>query len=333
MHVTEIDIHDDDVVRAYWEAGKEGDTFGRPWSVYWSLHSATVAMRDATNPNAIRPLAAVEDGQVVGVSQVVLPQLDNRHMAYLEVAVRPAQRRRGVGAALLEASMQLAREADRTTVLAEVHMPHVSPPESGGSHFLKKYGFAIASLEIHRVLELPIPEDHLDGLAAEAAPHHRDYRIVAWADRVPDEYVEGFCHLQAAFNTEAPLGDVALEPEAWDEKRVREGEERASLHRRHTRVTVAVSPDGTVAGLTEMLVNENQPDVGFQSATLVLPDHRGHRLGLALKVVNARAYQADFPGVRFVHSWNAEENGPMVAINDRLGFQPVEYLGEMQRRL
>ncbi len=26
-----------------------------------------------------------------------------------------------------------------------------------------------------------------------------------------------------------------------------------------------------------------------------------------------------FPGVRMVHSWNAEENGPMVAINDALG--------------
>jgi hypothetical protein len=37
--------------------------------------------------------------------------------------------------------------------------------------------------------------------------------------------------------------------------------------------------------------------------------------------------------VRTVHSWNAEENGPMVAINDRLGFRPVEYLVEMQLKL
>jgi hypothetical protein len=34
-----------------------------------------------------------------------------------------------------------------------------------------------------------------------------------------------------------------------------------------------------------------------------------------------------------VHSWNAEENGPMVAINDALGFRPVEYVAEMQRKL
>jgi hypothetical protein len=52
-----------------------------------------------------------------------------------------------------------------------------------------------------------------------------------------------------------------------------------------------------------------------------------------LKVANLRAFQAEFDSVRMIHSWNAEENGPMVAINDRLGFRPVEYLSEMQRKI
>jgi hypothetical protein len=34
-----------------------------------------------------------------------------------------------------------------------------------------------------------------------------------------------------------------------------------------------------------------------------------------------------------VHSWNAEENGPMVQINDAIGFRPVEHVAEMQRKL
>jgi RimJ/RimL family protein N-acetyltransferase len=37
--------------------------------------------------------------------------------------------------------------------------------------------------------------------------------------------------------------------------------------------------------------------------------------------------------VREVHSSYDEENGPMVAINDKLGFRPVEYLVEMQLKL
>lgn len=54
-------------------------------------------------------------------------------------------------------------------------------------------------------------------------------------------------------------------------------------------------------------------------------------IGIAIKAANLQRFQATFPGNRLVHSWNAEENGPMVRINDALGFRPVEHLAEMQR--
>jgi len=57
------------------------------------------------------------------------------------------------------------------------------------------------------------------------------------------------------------------------------------------------------------------------------------QLGLATKIANLRAFSVDFPTVGRVHSWNAEENAQMVAINDALGFAPVEYGAEMQLRL
>jgi len=88
-----------------------------------------------------------------------------------------------------------------------------------------------------------------------------------------------------------------------------------------------------VVALTELVNTHHLPEVGWQSGTLVLPAHRGHRLGLAIKVANQRRFEAAFPGVRLIHSWNGEENGPMVAINDTIGFRPVEYAAEMQRRL
>jgi GNAT superfamily N-acetyltransferase len=34
-----------------------------------------------------------------------------------------------------------------------------------------------------------------------------------------------------------------------------------------------------------------------------------------------------------VHTWNAEVNPPMLAVNQALGFRPVEYLGEWQREV
>jgi hypothetical protein len=88
-----------------------------------------------------------------------------------------------------------------------------------------------------------------------------------------------------------------------------------------------------MVALTEMMTTVHQPDLGWQGGTLVLSEHRGRRLGMAVKVANLRAFQSEFAKVRVVHSWNAEANGPMVAINDMLGFRPVEYLVEMQLKL
>jgi len=71
----------------------------------------------------------------------------------------------------------------------------------------------------------------------------------------------------------------------------------------------------------------------YQWDTLVLPEHRGHRLGLALKVANLRALQAEHPEVTRITTWNAEQNGPMVAVNVELGFEIVERLQEWQGSL
>ncbi len=50
-------------------------------------------------------------------------------------------------------------------------------------------------------------------------------------------------------------------------------------------------------------------------------------------MADLRRFQSNFPAARMVHSWNAEENGPMVAIDDALGFRAVEHLAEMQLKL
>jgi len=42
---------------------------------------------------------------------------------------------------------------------------------------------------------------------------------------------------------------------------------------------------------------------------------------------------AEEPGVRRIDTWNADSNGPMLAINERLGFQVVETWSECQAAL
>lgn len=333
MQVREIDVHDDQQVKAWWETARDADAHGREYAAFWSLRAAMVAFRTENNSTEQHQTAVFDDGEIVGVNQLSYPLLDNTHLAYVAPYVAVEHRRRGIGTALLEAAVDEARQAGRTTVVSEAHLPLTEGEESPGSAFLSHHGFQKAIVDVHRVLDLPVAASRLEELMAASAPHHQDYRLVTWEDAVPDEYLASYCDLQVGFNTAAPMGDLEIEDEVWDEARVREMEERFRRQGRHETVTAAIAPDGTIVGDTEMMATDEQPHLAMQGGTLVLKGHRGHRLGIALKAANLVHFQTRFPDARVVHSWNAEENGPMVAINDTLGFRPVERLAEMQLKL
>src|SRR5690606_40153197 len=70
-----------------------------------------------------------------------------------------------------------------------------------------------------------------------------------------------------------------------------------------------------------------------QWITLVAPQHRGHRLGLLIKLENHRQLRRERPAVRWIHTGNADVNRHMIAINELLGFQVVDAWREYQRKL
>jgi GNAT superfamily N-acetyltransferase len=102
---------------------------------------------------------------------------------------------------------------------------------------------------------------------------------------------------------------------------------------RTTYTTVALTPDGAVVAYTDLVVPSHDPGRAYQWGTLVAPEHRGHRLGLAVKAHNLRQLQHHCPDLRILSTFNAEVNRHMVEVNERLGFRPVERLGEFQRKL
>ena len=93
---------------------------------------------------------------------------------------------------------------------------------------------------------------------------------------------------------------------------------------------VALAANGDMVGHTQLVRPASDPVNAVQWDTLVTPAHRGHRLGLALKAINHLHFQEIFPEPQCIHTWNARDNTPMVAINDALGFRPVELYGEWQ---
>jgi hypothetical protein len=161
-------------------------------------------------------------------------------------------------------------------------------------------------------------------LRSDAEQAATGYELVCWTGRCPDDLVDGYAALVARMSTDAPLGDLAIEPERWDAQRVREREAVMRAQGR-TQVATAVrrSSDGAQVAYTDLVLTEHDPHNAFQWDTLVRKEDRGHRLGLLAKVVNLQRLLDTGTTARRLHTWNADSNTFMIAINDAMGFVPA----------
>ncbi|MFG3341546.1 GNAT family N-acetyltransferase [Glycomyces sp. NPDC048151] len=288
-------------------------------------------------PNSeIRCYAAEADGKVVGLLWIYLPLKENTHYSETELAVHPAHRRRGVGTALLDHLLQVARDEERTEVIvshrAQVEGGPVRPDT--GARFLEGRGFTVALTEIDRSLRLdtldPAAETRLWDESIGAAD---DYELVSWIGRCPEAYVEGLGRIDSQIFAEIPLGDVDLRPRTVDADFVRTREDRAEAQGHILIRTIAVhKATGDVTANTVIYAQAGDEHAG-QAITIVDPAHRGHRLGLLAKLANLRQLREHHGHVTTVWTGNADTNANMVAINDLLGFRPVDARVSYKRNL
>jgi len=258
------------------------------------------------------------------VAEVELTKQDNLHLAELAIHVHPEHRRRGIGRALHDAAEDLRRAEGRTTVLGELVVA-AGDEDPAGMAFALALGFASVHREEHLVLPLPVDPAALPRPAADTA-----YDIVTWGDRCPDEHVAAFCRMRNQMERDVPVGEVDYEPPVFDEARLRTQEERTG--RAYHRLVAAARrrEDGEMAGYS-MLYLAHDDHEASQDDTLVMPEHRGHRLGLRLKLATLEILQRDHPDRRRLHTWTDPGNHAMYRTNEAFGYRPVEVLHEMQR--
>ena len=202
--------------------------------------------------------------------------------------------------------------------------------EPPGDRFADRAVLVPALVDVRRDLALPLPPPLLASLAAQARAAAPGYQVRTWAGPTPAHDRAALAGLMARMSTDAPNGDLSLEPEVWDAARVADHEGRASAQEREWVTAVAVAPDGAWAGYTQLARSRWVPQRLFQWDTLVLREHRGRRLGLALKVAAAEEAARRWPEARAVSTWNAASNGPMIAVNEALGFVAAELLEERE---
>ncbi|GAB3531218.1 GNAT family N-acetyltransferase [Arthrobacter tecti] len=317
-------------------------------------HSFTAETRfENARPNGYEERAtflAFAGERVVGKAVVDVPLTDNLRTCYAYVLVHPESRRGGIGASLYAAVEGHALSMGRNTLMAwtdqragfdmskDVLVPATGagsfPAQSLPALFATHLGYTLA--QVDRASVLPAPGNaQLRNLALQAAKAAGpNYAIVDWMDRCPDGVLEQYAQLRKTMSTDVPMGELKWEVESWDGARVREGEERLMREGGSSLVRAVLhKPSGDLVGHTVLERRAEKPDTVYQEDTLVLSPHRGHRLGRWLKAENLIAVASAWPEARRIFTWNAEENGHMLAVNVELGFEPVGFTAAWQKVL
>ncbi|ASN21172.1 GNAT family N-acetyltransferase [Arthrobacter sp. YN] len=291
------------------------------------------------------------DGAVVGRGTLTLPLSENTTTAGVDVLVAAPFRRRGFGSAILGVLEELARGRDRISFDGYCEEPLGPaterarlleaksgtggvPRDSASTLFALHHGFSLEQVETNSTLAFPVGEKILRDLEAEATQRAAGYSVIAWQDRCPDHLVDVFARLKSLMSTEVPIAGLGWEGEDWDAARVRQ--EESTWKSGGVDPVVAVArhdATGELAAYTVLTHRPALPAVIYQEDTLVAPGHRGHRLGMLVKIANLRRAKELWPDATSVMTWNANENRHMLAINIALGFKPSGFEGEWQKRL
>lgn len=337
MRIEQINPRNRPALAAWHATVVAGDGFGRQeLATPWRLEEV-VANLAAQGDEFKGVYAGIDDqNRVVVAGEIVVPLLHTPDQAEVRVYTHPEHRCRGFGSKMLAHLEVVARGHGRTVLNAETTWPYDAPADGSGTpnaDFLTRRGFTFGLGDVAQLLDLPVDDALLADLAAEAAPYHAAYALRSWVGPVPDDLVQGYVDLTSRLMVEAPTGGLEREVETVSVEAFRRREDVIAAQGRTKYATVAISPEGEVVAYTDIVTSGHDPDNAYQWGTLVRREHRGHRLGLAVKVANQRLLQQAQDRAVRLRTWNAESNTHMVAVNQRLGFRPVERLGEFQRKL
>jgi mycothiol synthase len=263
--------------------------------------------------------------QMIGHAALALKYVEtNRSRGSFWIEVRKDVRRRGLGKLLLAAVLTKAEEEDRTLLDSWTN------EGADAEKFLEAMGMERRYRERQSRLYIEeVDREMLRSWVARAEERASEYEIVAWDGQTPDDLLPAFADLKGVMNT-APREEFEEEDEVFTPERIAEQERVFEARGNPWWTMVARHPSGEFAGYTELTFSKWRDWLAYQGDTGVRPSHRDRGLGRWLKAAMLERLIAENPEVKWIDTWNAGSNRPMLNINEALGFRPLIYWGAWQ---
>jgi GNAT superfamily N-acetyltransferase len=276
--------------------GSATELLNRVWPLRVGSERGLRHAAAAEPPEAHRRYWAADDGgELVGWATASIDYQSSELPGFLQACVAPESRKAGLGAALLERCEAHLGELGVAMVLSS------STPEEASRSFAIAHGFRhtdtvrISGVD-PRTIELP------------SIPPGVELRPLAELD--PRKVFELDSEAMLDIPGEVAMDDLSFEQWLRDYWRHPDTDLDAS---------VAAVVDGRPVAFSHLRVAPGGRAINDMTGTL--RDYR--RRGLALLAKRATLVNAATRGVEFVSTENTETNGPMLRVNEKLGYRPA----------
>ena len=289
---------------------------------------------------------AVLDGAIVGRVGVAIPLETGSRSAYWLIELLPEVWGQGIGTAAYQLVEQAADAHGRTVLQSWAQHPDIpgdrltaptgfgSIPLDHAARFYRRHGYALEQIERCSRLDLRDPFDEIQRLLAVAREASTGYRVLQWLLPTPTEYRDGYAWMKSRMSTDVPAAALEFDEETWDAARIALHDDRYLRGGNTVQVTAAQHvATGGLCAFNELVIGADRTRATHQEDTLVLREHRGHKLGLLVKCEGLLGWRNVAPESPRVVTYNAEENRPMLDINEAMGFTPVSYEGAWKKVL